>query len=94
MELRAELSLRQMSVTGPSSPFRGRAEHGSSARVLQTSIFSAISIASSISMPRYRTVLSILLPAGNRIDYVPRRTMSRTGVAPLAKGENGMRSGT
>ncbi len=30
---------------------RGRAERGSSARVLQTSIFSAISIASSISMP-------------------------------------------
>jgi hypothetical protein len=25
--------------------------------------------------------------------YVPRRTMSRPGVAPLAKGENGMRAG-
>ena len=37
----------------------GRAEHGSSAQVPQTSIFSAISMASSISIPRYRTVLSI-----------------------------------
>ena len=45
----------RMSLPGPSSPFRGRAEHGSSARVLQTSIFSAISMASS----RYRTVRSI-----------------------------------
>src|SRR5215467_8697488 len=40
---------------GPSPLFRGRAEQGCSARVLQTSIFSAISTASSISMPRYRT---------------------------------------
>jgi hypothetical protein len=30
----------------------------------------------------------------DRLDYVPHRTMSRPGVAPLAKGENGMRSGT
>ena len=35
-----------------------------------------------------------LLLGHSKIDYVPRRTMSRTGVAPLAKGENGMRSGT
>jgi site-specific recombinase XerD len=29
----------------------------------------------------------------DKLDYVPRRTMSRPGVAPLAKGENGMRAG-
>jgi hypothetical protein len=40
---------------------------------------SAMTKASSTSIPRYWTVLSILLPAGNRIDYVPRRTMSRCG---------------
>jgi hypothetical protein len=47
--------------TWPSPTLGRRAEHGSSARVLQTSIFSAISIASSISMPKYRTVLSIFV---------------------------------
>jgi hypothetical protein len=39
----------------------GRAEDGNSAPSLQTSIFSAISSASSISTQRYRTVLSILV---------------------------------
>jgi hypothetical protein len=38
-----------------------RAEHVRSARVLQTSICSAIARASSTSMPRYLTVLSILV---------------------------------
>ena len=37
------------------------AERGSSAQVLQTSTFSAISRASSTSTPRYRTVLSIFV---------------------------------
>jgi hypothetical protein len=51
-----------MRLSGIGTPTLGRrAEHGSPARVLQTSIFSAISIASSISMPRYRTVLSIFV---------------------------------
>jgi len=36
-------------------------ERGSFARVVKTSIFSAISMASSISTPRYRTVLSIFV---------------------------------
>jgi hypothetical protein len=50
----------------PSSTAERRAEHGSSAQVFQMSIFSAISIASSISMPRYRTVLSIFVcPSGH-----------------------------
>ena len=29
----------------------------------------------------------------DKLDYVPRRTMSRPGVAPLAMGVNGMRAG-
>jgi len=41
------------SENGTLSPVESRAEHGSSARGLQTSIFSAISSASSISTPRY-----------------------------------------
>ena len=40
---------------------------------------SAIERASSTSMPRYLTVLSILCRAGHRIDYVPCRTMSCYG---------------
>jgi hypothetical protein len=44
---KGEIVALQMTAFGPT-----RAEHGSSARVLQTSIFSAISMASSISMPR------------------------------------------
>src|SRR3984893_6763121 len=40
---------------------RGRAKHVRSARVFQTSTCSAIAKASSTSMPRYRTVLSILV---------------------------------
>src|SRR5258708_1948302 len=40
---------------------RGRAEHVRSARVFQTSTCSAIAKASSTSIPRYRTVLSILV---------------------------------
>jgi len=47
--------------------------------IAQTSVCSEGTSASSTSMPRYRTVLSILLPAGNRLDYLPRRTMSRRG---------------
>ena len=43
------------------SPVGSWAERGSSAQVLQTSIFSAISRASSTSTPRYRTVLSIFV---------------------------------
>jgi len=39
----------------------GRAEHVRSARVFQTSTCSAIAKASSTSMPRYLTVLSILV---------------------------------
>ena len=39
----------------------GRAEHVRSARVLQTSTCSAIARASSTSIPRYLTVLSILV---------------------------------
>src|ERR1700675_4145699 len=39
----------------------GRAEHVRSARVFQTSTCSAIARASSTSMPRYLTVLSILV---------------------------------
>jgi hypothetical protein len=46
---------------------------------VDTSVCSAISSASSTSIPRSRTVLSSLLPAGNRLDYLPRRTMSRVG---------------
>jgi hypothetical protein len=55
--------LPSMPMVGSWHFFAGlnRAERGSSAQVLQKSIFSAISIASSISMPRYRTVLSILV---------------------------------
>ena len=33
--------------------------------------------ASSTSMPRYRTVDSSLCPAGHKLDYLPRKTMSR-----------------
>jgi hypothetical protein len=48
-------------------------------RLLQdyTSVCSAISSASSTSIPRYLTVLSSLCPAGHRLDYLPCRTMSR-----------------
>src|SRR5258705_13379542 len=45
---------------------KGRAEHFRSARVFQTSTCSAIARASSTSMPRYLTVLSILVcPSGS-----------------------------
>ena len=40
---------------------KGRAEHVRSARVIQTSTCSAIASASSTSMPRYLTVLSIFV---------------------------------
>jgi hypothetical protein len=50
----------------PNSPKCCRVERVSSARQVQTSIFSAISIASSISTPRYRTVLSILVWPSSR----------------------------
>lgn len=42
----------------------------------QTSVCSVISSASSPSIPRYRTVLSSLLTTVNRVDYLPRGTMS------------------
>jgi hypothetical protein len=45
----------------PKSADVGRAEHVCSARVFQTSTCSAIARASSTSMPRYLTVLSILV---------------------------------
>ena len=45
----------------PVSAVNGRAEHVCSARVFQTSTCSAIARASSTSMPRYLTVLSILV---------------------------------
>ena len=45
----------------PVSAVNGRAEHVCSAQVFQTSTCSAIARASSISMPRYLTVLSILV---------------------------------
>ena len=52
---------RRMSACGTLSPVGRRAERDSSAQVFQTSIFSAISRASSTSTPRYRTVLSIFV---------------------------------
>jgi hypothetical protein len=45
----------------PQAADDGRAEHVRSALVIQTSTCSAIASASSTSMPRYRTVLSILV---------------------------------
>jgi len=45
-----------MIAVDQTSPFRGRAEHGSSAQVLQISIFSAISMASSISIQSNRAL--------------------------------------
>jgi hypothetical protein len=45
----------------PQAAEERRAEHVRSARVLQTSTCSAIAIASSTSIPRYLTVLSILV---------------------------------
>jgi hypothetical protein len=39
-------------------------------------------------------VLSSLLPAVNRLDYLPCRTMSRPVVAPLARGPNAHAGGT
>ena len=60
-------------------PFTKGAERVRSARSFQTSTCYAMARASSTSIPRYLTVLSILLPAGNRIDYLPCRTMSRRG---------------
>jgi len=45
----------------PKAAVRRRAEHVRSARVVQTSTCSAIASASSTSIPRYRTVLSIFL---------------------------------
>ena len=38
---------------------------------------------------RYLMVLSILLPAGNRIDYLPCRTMSRRAVTRFVINANG-----
>ena len=48
-------------VRWPAAAVSSRAEHVRSARVVQTSICSAIAKASSTSMPRYLTVLSILV---------------------------------
>ena len=48
-------------LVGDSRAVKGRAEHFRSARVFQTSTCSAIARASSTSMPRYLTVLSILV---------------------------------
>ena len=48
----------------------------------QISVCSAISNASSTSMPRYRTVDSSLWPEVHRLDYLPCRTMSRTCRTP------------
>src|SRR5215831_4948133 len=73
----------------PFPPGNRWAEHGSSAQVFQTSIFSAISRASSTSTPRYRTVLSTLCPAGHRSDYVPCRTMSRRSTIPFVINASG-----
>src|SRR5215831_7837386 len=39
--------------------------------------------------PRYRTVLSILCPAGHSIDYVPCRTMSRRSTIPFVINASG-----
>jgi hypothetical protein len=64
-----------MSPSGTNLAEIARAEEVSSAQAIQMSTCSAMASASSTSIPKYRTVLSILLPAGNRIDYLPRRTM-------------------
>ncbi len=53
--------LHCVSRSWPNSDLSGRAEHVRSARLDQTSICSAIAKASSTSMPRYLTVLSILV---------------------------------
>jgi hypothetical protein len=63
------------------------------APVVQPSTCSAMARASSTSMPRYRTVLSSLWPAGHRLDYLPHRTMSRLALAPHEFDANGTRAG-
>ena len=55
------LANTEPSTHGTNYPMVSGAEHGSSTPVVQTSTFSAISSASSISTPRYRTVLSIFV---------------------------------
>jgi hypothetical protein len=69
-----ESGRRRFLVGGRSAPLARNADRR---LVDQHSVRSAISSASSTSMPRYLTVLSSLLPSGNRLDYVPCRTMSR-----------------
>jgi hypothetical protein len=49
------------SGAGPKPPVKGRAEHFRSAHQVQTPTCSAIASASSTSIPRYRTVLSIFV---------------------------------
>ena len=60
IELAGRLLQLLTSALGTLASVDCRVEHDSSTRVFQTSIFSAISRASSTSTPRYRTVLSIL----------------------------------
>jgi hypothetical protein len=64
-----------------------------SSPIIRTSTAFRISSTKRQKVMRCRRVVSALWPAGNSVHYVPRRTMSRPGVAPLAKAENGMRAG-
>jgi hypothetical protein len=59
-----------------------------------TSVCSEISRASSTSTPRYRTVLSNLCPEVHRLDYLPRRTMSRHPHPPRLPAVGGASGGT
>src|SRR5215471_4181518 len=72
-----------MSLTGTLHKSISGQSHDRSTRVFQTSIFSAISRASSISTPRYRTVLSILWPAGHSV-LVPKKQLRRPEVPRAA----------
>jgi hypothetical protein len=54
-----------------------------------SSTCSEMARALSTSIPTQRTVLSSLLPAGNMLDYLPRRTMSRRAVTRFIINVNG-----
>ncbi len=72
----------QMSAPGHETVVGGRAEHACSARAIQTSTCSAIARASSTSMPRYLTVLSIFV--------FPSRTWTTLRVSvPIDQGRFG-----
>ena len=59
----------EIKIVKPNPAVGRRAEHFRSAQATQTSTCSAIASASSTSMPRYRTVLSILVCPSSHAPY-------------------------